>query len=283
MIYVVHAHLSFGFRRLFASSCTSFVLFLFGFQIALVMISSRPWTILAAVSAAFAAPTLDNRQALVDNTLPRGTNPITKFTTQLLGRQVADNSCSHRDLGFTGEIAGSWYAVYGDTLWCAPGVTNPGVDNTTQFHGMVRDSVSLMTRDPLVVQDLIMNTDSPVAHQLQFVPFNAAWNETNTYGFGGTSICEVDAVSKTGMVFYLVVRSQSFGFLSIMSHVTNWTASERKRICRQHWIERRRGGTGAGYQRHSYSCRTIWGPRTLVEFLSQRPIWRQICLPGCQF
>ncbi|TDZ39041.1 hypothetical protein C8035_v005713 [Colletotrichum spinosum] len=41
----------------------------------------------------------------VDNTQPFGTNAINKPKVEHLGFQTADNSCSHRDLGFTGAIA----------------------------------------------------------------------------------------------------------------------------------------------------------------------------------
>ncbi|KAI1403956.1 hypothetical protein F4819DRAFT_186187 [Hypoxylon fuscum] len=146
------------------------------------------------------------KQRQLDNTQPVGTNPISKFETQYLGQQNANNSCSHRDLGFTGELQGKWYGVYGDTLWCSSGVTDPN-DDPDGFHGLVRDSVSLMTGDPLVVEDLHLNDDSPVRHQLQFVPFNADWNETNTFGFGGTSL--VETANGAGAVFYLVNESDN--------------------------------------------------------------------------
>ena len=166
---------------------------------------------LNALILTFATLTVGARiQPRADNTLPVGTNPISQssFSVQYLGLQKADNSCSHRDLGFTGSIAGKWYAVYGDTLWCDTGVTDPAND-TSGFHGMVRDSVSAMTSDPLVVHDLNLNNDKPVPHQLQLVPFNSAWGETNVYGFGGTSLCETDVVSATAALFYLVVRPLS--------------------------------------------------------------------------
>ncbi|KAI1101741.1 hypothetical protein F4804DRAFT_354244 [Jackrogersella minutella] len=137
-----------------------------------------------------------------DPTQPVGTNPIVKFQTQYLGQQTANNSCSHRDLGFAGELQGKWYSVFGDTLWCAEPLTDPGEDDTSQFHGMVRDSLSLLTGDPLVVVDLHLNNDSPVRHQTQFVPFDAAWGEDNTYGFGGTSLFET--TNGDGGIFYLV-------------------------------------------------------------------------------
>jgi hypothetical protein len=140
-----------------------------------------------------------------DNTQPVGTNPI-KFKTQYLGEQIADNSCSHRDLGFTGSIQGKWYAVYGDALWCAGGVSDPSND-TSGFHGMVRDTVSAVTKNPLKVHDLNLNKDRPVPHQNQFIPYNTSWSETNLFGFGGTSLVETDFSSATGAVFYVVVSA----------------------------------------------------------------------------
>lgn len=136
-----------------------------------------------------------------DNTQAVGTNPVSKFSTQYLGFQHANNSASHRDLGFTGSLCGKWYAVYGDTLWAAPGVTDPAKD-TPGFHGMVRDSLSQCTSDPLTVVDLNLNSGG---RQLQFVPFNSSWGEDNTYGFGGTSLAETSCSDQTAAVFYLVV------------------------------------------------------------------------------
>jgi len=140
----------------------------------------------------------------IDNTQPVGTNPILKFSTQFLGNQTADNSCSHRDLGFTGHIADVWYAIYGDTQWCAPGVTDPFQDQLG-FFGMVRGSVSQLTSNPLKVYDLHLNHDSPVPHQQQLIPFNSSWGEDKTYGFGGTSLVETDSATVMGAIFYLVV------------------------------------------------------------------------------
>jgi hypothetical protein len=140
----------------------------------------------------------------VDNTQPVGTNPIQSFEVKFLGNQVADNSCTHRDLGFAGKIKDKWYAVYGDNLWCAPGVTDPTKD-PSGFHGMVRDSVSALGANPLVVHDLNLNSDSPVRHPNQLVPFNAAWGETNTVGFGGTSLVETDYDTATAALYYLIV------------------------------------------------------------------------------
>ncbi|KAK4168204.1 hypothetical protein QBC43DRAFT_341499 [Cladorrhinum sp. PSN259] len=144
----------------------------------------------------------------IDSTTLQGTNPISIRNVTFLGHQQANNSCSLRDLGFTGKLAGKWYAVYGDTLWAAPGVTDV-FDETPGFHGIVRDSLSLMTDDPLTVVDLHLNGDEPVAHQLQFVPFHEGWGETNEYGFGGTSICEVDAEGGIGVVYYLVNANEA--------------------------------------------------------------------------
>ncbi|ORY61774.1 uncharacterized protein BCR38DRAFT_348580 [Pseudomassariella vexata] len=140
-----------------------------------------------------------------DNTQAAGVNPITLFKTEYLGIQLADNSASHRDLGFTGELGGKWYAIYGDTLWCAPGVSHPSHD-AEGFHGMVRDSISECTNDPLRVHDLHLNADG---RQKQFIPFNSSWGETNLHGFGGTSLVETDKETATGAVYYLVVRVKS--------------------------------------------------------------------------
>ena len=142
----------------------------------------------------------------VDNTQPEGENLIGDFSVEFLGEQSSDNSCSRRDLGFAGQLGGKWYAVYGDTLWAAPGVTD-AADDKPGFHGMVRDAVSELTDDPLVVHDLHLNDDEPVPHQKQFMPFREAWGETNTFGFGGTSIVETDPATATGALYYLVVWS----------------------------------------------------------------------------
>lgn len=142
----------------------------------------------------------------VDNTQPAGVNPIGKFSVTYLGEQLADNSASRRDLGFAGSIAGKWYAVYGDTLWCAPGVRDPA-ESPAGFHGMVRNSVSALGANPLRVHDLNLNDDAPVPHQRQLVPWEARWGETQTFGFGGTSIVETDGAAETGALYYLIVSA----------------------------------------------------------------------------
>ena len=140
-------------------------------------------------------------QKRVDNTQPSGTNAVTSFHIDPLGMQTSANSCSNRDLGFTGEIAGTWYAVYGDTNWCAPGVTDPTKDDTSKFNGMVRDSIARMTNDVLHPVDLNLNAGQ---RPQQLIPFNASWGESVEFGFGGTSICETDASQNQGIVFYAV-------------------------------------------------------------------------------
>lgn len=70
---------------------------------------------------------------------------------------------------------------------------------------MVRNSLSELTDDPLVVKDLHLNDDKPVKHQLQFVPFKIEWGESNITGFGGTGIVEVDRGRGVGALYYLVV------------------------------------------------------------------------------
>jgi hypothetical protein len=104
-----------------------------------------------------------------DNTQPYGTNPVNISSVDFLGDQLT-NSCTHRDLGFVGQVAGDWYAVFGDNLWCDTGVTDPDQD-PSGFHGMVRDAVALTTDDPLMVQYTQLNSDTPVAHPNQvFIP-----------------------------------------------------------------------------------------------------------------
>lgn len=155
-----------------------------------------------------------------DHTQPYGTNPITNFTVEFLGYQTADNSCSHRDLGFTGQIQGKWYAVYGDTLWCSCGVSNPK-DDECGFHGMVRNAISAVTDNALIVHDLNLNDDSPIPHQNQFVPFNPAWGENNQIGFGGTSLVETNSETAEAALFYLVVRVNH----GILQSRTDYSAS----------------------------------------------------------
>ncbi|KAK8068698.1 hypothetical protein PG994_005314 [Apiospora phragmitis] len=172
-------------------------------------LAMRAVTVLIVLSQVAAArispPVLTRSQEDLDNTRPAGVNIISHdhtFTTNFLGLQLANNSASHRDLGFTGQLGGRWYAVYGDVLWCAPGVTDPAKDSPG-FHGMVRDAISLCTDDPLVVHDLHLDI---VGRQQQFIPFHTEWGETGDFGFGGTSLVEVDSETNVGAVFYLVVK-----------------------------------------------------------------------------
>jgi hypothetical protein len=69
-------------------------------------------------------------------------------------------------------------------------------------------TLSELTDNPLVVHDLHLNNDEPVPHQNQLVPFNPDWGETNTFGFGGTSIVETDPDTGIGALYYLIVCSQ---------------------------------------------------------------------------
>ena len=114
---------------------------------------------------------------VIDGTVAVGINPISIASVRALGEQGAKNSCSHRDLGFAGRIGGRWYSVFGDTLWCSSGETRADSDQAG-FHGMVRNSISLLTADPLTVMDLHLDNAKPIPHQQQLVPFNADWNET---------------------------------------------------------------------------------------------------------
>jgi hypothetical protein len=72
---------------------------------------------------------------------------------------------------------------------------------------MVRDSVWVMTSDVLKPIDLNINGGTPVGHQLQFVPFNTAFGEDQSYGFGGTSLCATNNTAQEGAAFYVVVGS----------------------------------------------------------------------------
>ena len=163
------------------------------------------FAILSTFAASICASPLFSRRS-VDNTQSAGTNSISVSSVQFLGVQTSENSCSQRDLGFTGRIGDNWYAVYGDTLWCSSALTEPS--KSVGFPGMVRDSVALMTDDVLKPRDLHLNSDAPVPHQLQFIPFNAAWGESQSTGFGGTSLCHTS--DTTAVVFYVVVRIDYF-------------------------------------------------------------------------
>ncbi|KAL4969930.1 uncharacterized protein BDV14DRAFT_195468 [Aspergillus stella-maris] len=146
------------------------------------------------------APALSVRRR--DNTQPSGTNPVTISQAEYLGEQTGSNSCTHRDLGFTGEFAGDWYALYGDTLYCESGVSSPDEDTSTAFNGMVRDALARLGNDPLSIEWTALNGDEPVRHPTQFIPYDESYGETSSTGFGGTSICSVN--DTTAMVFYLV-------------------------------------------------------------------------------
>ncbi|KAH8882158.1 hypothetical protein GQ53DRAFT_847776 [Thozetella sp. PMI_491] len=162
------------------------------------------FTAACATSVALAAPmsTLADRH-IPDNTRLDGTNNISVISAQALGYQTANNSCSHRGVGFAGPVSGTWYAIFGDTFWCKSGVRDPKAD-PSGFHGMVRDAVSQLTTDPLKVVDLGLNADSFVPHQSQLIPYNSDWGETAQFGFGGTSLAETDASSATAALFYVV-------------------------------------------------------------------------------
>lgn len=130
---------------------------------------------------------------------------IGAFQATFLGTQTASNSCSHRDLGFAGQLGGQWYAVYGDALWCDAGVTDPDQD-PAGFHGMARNGISrLNAQNPLSVEDLLLNGDTPVAHPGQFIRPDEAFGETALYPFGVSAICETDGAAKTGAIYILVV------------------------------------------------------------------------------
>ncbi|KAF9889563.1 hypothetical protein FE257_007273 [Aspergillus nanangensis] len=158
-------------------------------------------SLVAASLLGLASASSVRRQSPPDNTQPTGKNPVSVGRTNFLGEQHSNNSCTHRDLGFTGLFAGDWYGLYGDTLYCAGGVTDPDQD-TGGFNGMVRDALARLTDDPLTIEWAALNSDTPIAHPTQFVPYNEAWGETSSTGFGGTSLCQID--DHTAIVFYLI-------------------------------------------------------------------------------
>ena len=137
-----------------------------------------------------------------DHTLPWGDNKVAVAGLEFLGIQTSNNSCARRDLGFTGKLGNHWYAIHGDALWCAPGITDP-TGNKIEFRGMVRNTISLLTDDVLKPYDLYVDDTQPVPRPRQFFEFVKEWGEHQLTGFGGTSICATD--EKTGAVYYAVV------------------------------------------------------------------------------
>lgn len=141
-----------------------------------------------------------------DNTQPYGENHAFVTNLEFLGIQTSNNSCSRRDLGFTGKLGDHWYAIHGDAIWCAPNQTNAmAKTNDTMFRGMVRNTISMMTDDVLKPYDLYVDDRKPVPGPRQFFEFVREWGEHLLTGFGGTSICAVD--EKTGAVYYAIVCS----------------------------------------------------------------------------
>ena len=166
---------------------------------------SRIAATLLGVSLAWALP--HNKRA-VDNTQPSGKNPVAlAFGAEYLGPQTSNNTCVIRDLGFTGQISGKWYSIFGDTSYCTPGVTDALSLEATAggFHGMVRDSVAAMTDNVLNLHDVNLNSERPMAYPKQFIPYNHSWGESADTGFGGTSLCETNGTTGEGLVFYVVV------------------------------------------------------------------------------
>jgi hypothetical protein len=159
---------------------------------------------LAIISPAIAA--ILSSRAIPDNTIATGSNPIVVASSTFLGNLTADNSCSHRDLGFTGSINNVWYHIWGDTLACDPGVTDPSKDPHKNTEYQVRDAISQSTSNPLKVHDLHLDNFKPVPRQLQFLPFDKSFGENVNTGFGGTSLCETNATAGEAAFFYLVVR-----------------------------------------------------------------------------
>lgn len=144
----------------------------------------------------------------VDNTREYGRNKITIASTEWLGYQLSANTCARRDLGFTGKLGDRWYALHGDALWCAEGISNPEGD--IEYQKMVRNTLSLMGDDVLKPVDLYTDGASPVQHPTQFFPIREEWGENVLSGFGGTSICAI--TDTMGIVYYAPV---SFGAPSL--------------------------------------------------------------------
>jgi hypothetical protein len=205
-IYYSHAHFPHWFAYIsspFHSLSQRILVFLSTESLSTTNMISKLAIALLGIYSATASPLRKHTH----NTQPAGTNPIQVASTAFLGKQTAENSCSVRDLGFTGQISGVWYGVYGETLFCSAGATDPS-QSTGSFSGMVRDSISMMTPNILKTHDLNLDNDAPVAHQNQFIPSYASWGDNQSYGFGGTSLCSTFDFPYYGnaAVFYVVVH-----------------------------------------------------------------------------
>ncbi|EHK26883.1 uncharacterized protein TRIVIDRAFT_33778 [Trichoderma virens Gv29-8] len=211
----------------------------------------------------------------IDNTQPAGENPIQGFSTEYLGEQKSSNTAIRRDLGFAGHIGGKWFGVYGDTLWCSPGVTDPERDPDPEgFHGMVRNSVAALTGDPLVVRDVHLNGDEPVAHPTQFTPFEERWGETNLVGFGGTSVVEVDGEGEgVGAVYYLINDHENYRHAGIARvELIDGAPTVTKRLGDDGWwwdcSTTAKYGDVATYRDVNSEYIYVWGhpPKTVTEW-----------------
>ncbi|KAL5085863.1 hypothetical protein Trisim1_009933 [Trichoderma cf. simile WF8] len=219
----------------------------------------------------------------IDNTQPAGSNPILGFSTEYLGEQKSSNTAVRRDLGFAGHIGGQWFGVYGDTLWCSPGVTDPDLDPDPEgFHGMVRNSVAVLTDDPLVVRFVHLNGDEPVAHPLQFTPFEERWGETNLFGFGGTSIVEVDGYGEgVGAVYYLINEHENYRHAGIARvEVIDGVPTTTKRLGEHGWwwdcSTTAKYGDIATYRDVNSEYIYAWGhpPKTVTEWPATEYIYQ---------
>lgn len=75
----------------------------------------------------------------------------------------------------------------------------------------------------MFVTDLLLNSDSPVPHQTQFVQPDTAFGEDAMYPYGVSSICETDPDTETGAMFILVVC-----FLLLASHINEGIVNKKQ-------------------------------------------------------
>ncbi|UKZ57337.1 hypothetical protein TrVGV298_011190 [Trichoderma virens] len=192
----------------------------------------------------------------IDNTQPAGENPIQGFSTEYLGEQKSSNTAIRRDLGFAGHIGGKWFGVYGDTLWCSPGVTDPERDPDPEgFHGMVRNSVAALTGDPL--------------RRLRSGGGRRIW-----WDLGGTSVVEVDGEGEgVGAVYYLINDHENYRHAGIARvELIDGAPTVTKRLGDDGWwwdcSTTAKYGDVATYRDVNSEYIYVWGhpPKTVTEW-----------------
>ncbi|TDZ37098.1 hypothetical protein CTRI78_v011172 [Colletotrichum trifolii] len=92
---------------------------------------------------------------------------------------------------------------------------------------MVRDAISALTNDLLIVHDLNLGDNG---RQRQLVPFNSSWGEKFDTGFGGTSLVETNPDTATAAVFYLVNSAGLVGAGVAKVDVINGTPTVTQRF-----------------------------------------------------